>query len=326
MKRREFITLLGGAAATAWPLTARAQQPAMPVIGFLNSETPAAYAAMVTAFRRGLNEVGYVEGQNVAIEYRWAGGQNDRLATMAAELVQRQVSVIAVNTAATQAAKTTTTTIPIVFSTSSDPVALGFVGSLNRPEGNVTGVSNLNIQLAPKRLEVLHELVPSAKIIALLVNPVNLAATAIETKALQAAADALRLKIAVLPAGSEDDLGPTFAELIRRGATALIVSADASFTNRPGIIALASRHAIPTVYPSRDVPAAGGLISYATSVPDMYRLVGTQVGRILKGEKPSDLPVQQSTKIELVINLKTAKVLGLTMPPSLLARADEVIE
>ena len=200
MKRRNFLGVLGS--AVAWPLAARAQQPAMPVIGFLNSETPAAYAAMVTAFRRGLSEVGYVEGQNVAIEYRWAGGQNDRLATMAAELVHRQVSVIAANTAATQAAKTTTTTIPIVFSTSSDPVALGFVGSLNRPEGNVTGVSNLNIQLAPKRLEVLHELVPSAKIIALLVNPANSAATAIETKALQAAASApfLGADLATMPA------------------------------------------------------------------------------------------------------------------------------
>jgi putative ABC transport system substrate-binding protein len=281
---------------------------------------------MVNAFRRGLNEIGFVEGQNVTIEYRWANGQSDRLAAMAAELVRRQVSVIAANTAATQAARTTTVTIPIVFSTSSDPVAIGFVGSLNRPEGNVTGVSNLNIQLAPKRLEVLHELVPSAKIIGLLVNPANRAVTEIETKALQVAADALRLQITVLPVGSEDDFGPTFEALIRRGASALIVSAEALFTNRPGIVAFASRTAIPTIYPSRDVPAAGGLVSYATSVPDMYRLVGTQVGRILKGDKPSDLPVQQSTKVELVINLKTAKALRLTVPPTLLARADEVIE
>jgi putative ABC transport system substrate-binding protein len=324
MRRREFITLLGGAAT--WPLGARAQQPAMPVVGFLNSESPDMYAAMVKAFSLGLNEVGFIEGQNVAIEYRWANGQNDKLPAMAADLVHRQVTVIAANTSATSAARAATTTIPIVFSTSSDPVALGFVASLNRPGANVTGVSNLNIQLAPKRLEVLNELVPNAKIIALLVNPANPTVTEIELKSVQAAANALGLQIVVLNASSETDFGSAFATLVQQRAGALVLSAEASFTNPTEILTLAAHHRIPTIYPNRDVPAAGGLISYATSVTDMYRLVGVQTGRILNGDKPADLPVQQSTKIELVINLKTAKALGLTVPPSLLARADEVIE
>jgi putative ABC transport system substrate-binding protein len=324
MQRREFIRLLGGAAT--WPLAARAQQSPMPVIGFLNSESPDMYAAMVTAFRHGLNEAGYVEGQNVAIEYRWANGQYNQLPAMAADLVRRQVTVIAANTSATSAAMAATMTIPIVFSTSSDPVALGFVASLNRPSGNITGVSNLNIQLAPKRLEVLHELVPNAKIIALLVNPANATVTGIELKSIQAAANALGLQIVVLNASSETDFGSAFATLIQQRAGALVISAEASFTNPAEILILAAHHTVPTIYPNRDVPAAGGLISYATSVTDMYRLVGVQTGRILNGDKPADLPVQQSTKVELVINLKTAKALGLTVPPMLLARADEVIE
>jgi putative ABC transport system substrate-binding protein len=229
MQRREFIRLLGGAAT--WPLAARAQQSPMPVIGFLNSESPDMYAAMVTAFRHGLNEAGYIEGQNVAIEYRWANGQNNQLPAMAADLVRRQVTVIAANTLATSAAMAATMTIPIVFSTSSDPVALGFVASLNRPSGNITGVSNLNIQLAPKRLEVLHELVPNAKVIALLVNPANATVTEIELKSVQAAAHAFGLQIVVLNASSEKDFGSAFATLVQQRAGALVISAEASFTN-----------------------------------------------------------------------------------------------
>jgi putative tryptophan/tyrosine transport system substrate-binding protein len=324
MQRRDFLGVLGG--AVAWPIAARAQQSPMPVVGFLNSESPDMYAAMVKAFSYGLNEAGFIEGQNVAIEYRWANGQNDKLPAMAADLIGRQVTVIAANTSATLAARAATTTIPIVFSTSSDPVALGFVASLNRPGGNVTGVSNLNIQLAPKRLEVMHEFVPTAKIIALLVNPANPTVTEIELKSVQGAAHVLGLQIVVLNASSENDFGAAFATLVQQRASALVISAEASFTNPTEILTLAAHYKIPTIYPNRDVPAAGGLISYATSVTDMYRLVGVQTGRILKGDKPADLPVQQSTKVELVINLKTAKALGLTIPVTLLARADEMIE
>lgn len=325
MKRRDFLGVLGGAVAV-WPSAARGQTKPLPVVGFLNSESPDVYAAMVSAFRDGLNEVGFVEGRNVTIEYRWANGHDDRLSAMAIDLVHRRVSVIAANTAAALAARAATSTIPIAFSTSSDPVALGFVASMNRPEGNITGVSNLNVQLGPKRLEVLRELVPSARTIALLVNPANPTVTMPETAALKAAADTLGLQIVVIEASGANDFGPAFATLVRRGAGALIVSAEALFTNRPEIVALAARHAVPTIYPSRDVPAVGGLISYATSVPDMYRLVGIQVGRILKGERPSELPVQQSVKVDLVINLKTARSLGLAIPASLLGRANEVIE
>jgi putative ABC transport system substrate-binding protein len=295
MRRRVFLRILCGAAAT-WPIAAGAQQP-MPVIGFLNSQSPDTYAAMVNAFRRGLNELGFMEGQNIAIEYRWAYGHDERLPTMAADLVRRQVSVIAANTTATQAAKAATLTIPIVFSTSSDPVSLGFVSSLSRPEGNITGVSNLNVQLGPKRLEIIRELVPSAKSVGLLVNPANPSVTETETKALQAAADAFGLQIIIVNVSGKDDFGPAFATLMQQSASALIISAEASFTNRPEIVALAAHHAIPTIYPSRDIPAAGGLVSYATSVPDMYRLVGVQVGRIIKGEKASDLPVLSENHI-----------------------------
>ena len=325
MRRREFVTLVGGA-TVGWPIIAQAQQAMMPVIGFLNSESPDAYAAMVNAFRQGLIETGYVEGENVTIEYRWAGGASNQLPAMAADLVRRRVAVIAANTSATIVARTMTKTIPIVFSTSSDPVTLGFVSSLNRPGGNVTGVSNLNVELGPKRLEVMHELVPHANIIALLVNPASTTVTETESRSVLEAAKAMGVKILLLNGGSKSDLDAAFATIVREHAAALIISAEASFTNRPEIVELAARHSIPTIYPSRDVPATGGLISYATSVPDMYRLVGIQTGRILRGEKPTDLPVQQSTKVELVVNLKTAKALGLNIPLPLLGRADEVIE
>ena len=328
MRRREFITVLGGA-AVAWPLTARAQQSAMPVIGFLSSASPDGYAIRLHAFRQGLKDTGYVEGQNVAIEYRWAEGQNDRLPALAAELVQRQVAVIAAGggTPAALAAKAATATIPIVFAVSVDPVKIGLVASLNRPGGNLTGITNLNVEVGPKRLELLRELIPTATIIALLVNPTSPSIAEGFLRALQPAARALKLQLHVLNASTDRDLDPVFATMDQLRADALVISPDVFFNTRIERLAMLSlHHAVPAIYQYRPFVAAGGVIGYGSDETEYYRLVGIYAGKVLKGEKPADLPVVQSTKVELIINLKTAKALGLTVPLSLLGRADEVIE
>jgi putative ABC transport system substrate-binding protein len=326
MRRREFIALFG--AAAAWPLAARAQQSAMPVIGFLSGGSPDPFAHLVRAFRQGLSETGYVEGQNLAIEFRWAEGQYDRLPALVADLVRRQVTVLAATTTpAALAAKAATTTIPIVFATDGDPVQLGLTASLSRPGGNVTGVTQLNVEVGPKRLELAHELIPAATVIALLVNPTNPLAEAI-SKDLQAAARILGLQLHVLHASTERDFDAVFTALVQLRAAALVIgSADPLFGSRAEQLgALALRHAVPAIYQFREFAAAGGLVSYGGRFTDSYRQVGVYTGRILKGEKPADLPVQQSTKIELILNLKTARALGLTVPLPLLGRADEVIE
>ena len=327
MKRREFVRI-SGVVAAAWLSPARAQQPATPVIGFLNSGSPDGYAQLVAAFRQGLNEIGYVEGQNVAIEFRWAQAQDDRLSALATELVRRPVAVIAGlnSTAAARAAKAATTTIPIVFVIGADPVEVGLVASLNRPGGNLTGVSFLGNMLVPKRLELLRELVPTADTIAFLVNPINTNADA-DTKNAQAAAHAIGRTLFVLNATSERDLETAFAKLAKQRAHALLVNVDPLFISHRGqIILLAARHAIPTIYDRREFVAAGGLMSYGSSLTDVYRQAGIYTGRILKGTKPVDLPILQPTKFEMVINLKTAKALGVTIPQSILLRADQVIE
>jgi putative ABC transport system substrate-binding protein len=332
VKRREFITLLGGAAA-AWPSAVSAQQPAMPVIGFLSSYSSSdAFAQrFLAAFHQGLKQAGYVENQNVAIEYRWAGSEYERLTALAIELARRPVNVIATGSAslAVLAAKTATTTIPIVFLMGGDPVKLGLVVSLNRPGGNLTGITTLNTEITPKRVEVLRELVPTTTIMAVLVNPTNNPANVeVELRQAEAAANSLGLQtIHILQASTEPDLDGVFSTLIQQRAGGLVITADTLFSGKSAqLAALASRYSMPTISPYREFVTAGGLMSYGGSVNELYRLVGVYTGRVLKGENPADLPVQQVTKVELVINLKTAKSLGLDVPPSLLARADEVIE
>src|SRR5919201_798224 len=326
MRRREFITLLG--AAAAWPFTVRAQLSAMPVIGYLGSGSPDEFVGRLRAFRQGLSETGYVEGKNVAIEYRWAENQYDRFPALLADIVRRNVTVIVAvtGTPPALAAKAATTTIPIVFVTGGDPVALGLVASLNRPGGNLTGVTTLTVELGPKQLEVLRELVPTVTIIALLVNPTNPTNAERLSRDLQAAARVLGLQLHVLHASTERDFDAVFASLPRLRAGALVIGSDPFFdSHSQQLAALALRHAMPTMYPFREYAVAGGLISYGNSIADAHRQVGVYTGRVLKGEKPADLPIQQSVKVELVINLKTARMLGLSFPVTLLGRADEVI-
>jgi putative ABC transport system substrate-binding protein len=327
MQRRDFIALFGGAAA-AWPLVARAQQPAMPVIGYLSSRSPGETAALVAEFRKGLGEAGYVEGQNVAIEYRWAEGQYDRLPALAADLVQRAVAVMVTTGGepSALAAKAATSTIPIVFTVGGDPVKLGLVESFNRPGGNSTGVSLLTTAPEAKRLGLLHELMPGAKVVGVLINPKYQEAEA-QVRELRDAAGTIGQRIYIAYAGSDAELEPAFETLVRERADALLVGADPFFdTRRHRIIALAAERRLPAVYQFREYAVGGGLMSYGVSLPDGYRQVGEYAGQILKGAKPADLPIVQSIRFEFVINLKTAKSLGLEVPAMLLARADEVIE
>jgi putative ABC transport system substrate-binding protein len=327
MQRRKFIALLGGAAAT-WPLAARAAQSNLPVIGFLHSGSASGYAPMTTAFRNSLHEAGYVEDQTATIEYRWADGHLDRLPNMATNLVQRGVSVIFTGggSDACLAAKAATANIPIVFANGTDPIEAGLVASLDRPGGNVTGITFLVDTLGPKELEVLHDVVPKAALIAVLLNP-KLSTAAAQSQDLQEAARSLGQEIQVFYASAEGEIEAGFASMVQRQARGLVVGASSFlFGRRDQLVGLATRYSVPTVFPWREAVTAGGLLSYGASVTEAYRLAGTYTGRVLKGDKPANLPVQQSTKTELVINLKTAKALGLTFPLSLLGRADEVIE
>ena len=325
MRRREFITLLGSAAA--WPLSVRAQQPAMPVIGFLSPGSPESDVVRLTGVRQGLKESGYVEGQNVAIEYRFAHGQNDRLPALAADLVDRRVAgMVTVGTPATLAAKAATATVPIVFYIGVDPVQFGLAASLSRPGGNLTGVGVLSVDLAAKKLEVLHELLPDAAVVAMLVNPANPIVEP-ESRATQDAARSLGVQLHILRASTAGEIDAAFASLVKLRARALVVGDDPYFFNqRAQIMALAARDAVPTISGWREFPVAGGLMSYGSDLADAYRQVGLYAGKILKGIRPADLPVQQVVKIEMVVNLKTAKTLGITFPLPLIGRADEVIE
>jgi putative tryptophan/tyrosine transport system substrate-binding protein len=325
MRRRTFISLLSG--ATAWPLVARAQQSAMLVIGWLGAELRDVQNSIVVSFQQGLKEAGYIEGQNLTIEYRWAEGQYDRLPALAADLVRRQVTVIvASGNAAALVAKAATTTVPIVFQVASDPVQLGLVASLNRPGGNATGTTSLNLEVGPKKLELLHELVPNVAVIGMLVNPDNGNAE-IQSREAQAAAQKLGLDLHIVYARTERDFDAAFATLVKLRVGALVIGADAIFLNRSlQLSALTLRYAVPAISPYRDFAAGGGLMSYGTNIADLLRQVGIYTGRILKGEKPADLPVQQAVKVDLVLNFKTAKTLGITVPLPLSGRADEVIE
>jgi putative ABC transport system substrate-binding protein len=326
MRRRAFIVLLGSTAA-AWPRAVRAQQTAMPVVGYLNNGSPESDASRLTGLRRGLSQTGYVEGRNLVIEYRWAGNQADRLPALATDLVQLRVAVVvSPGLVATLAAKAATTSIPIVFGVGNDPVQLGLVASLNRPGGNLTGFSNVNLELGAKGLALLHELVPGTATIGFLENPNN-PAFELTMRDVLAAAPVMGLTVQTLKASTDREIDAAFASLVQARTGALLVGSDAFFNSRiERLIELAAHHAIPTMYPVREFVVAGGLISYGTSLTEMYRQVGLHTGRILKGEKPADLPVIQTTKHELIINLKTAKTLGLEIPPTLLALADEVIE
>ena len=325
MRRRAFIRMIAGS-AVAWPLTARAQQPAMPVVGFLSSRSATDSALQVAAFRQALSEAGYVEGRNVAVDYRWAEGQYDRLRGMAEQLVGRQVSVIFAGGPAAHVAKVATRSIPIVFVSGEDPVKFGLVASFNKPGGNVTGVTTFNAVLGSERFELLHELVPNAAIVALLVNPQYPSAES-EIREMQAAAHSIGRNLVVLNASTESEIDAAFVELAQQGVGGLIVTGDPFFVSRrEKLVALAARHMLPTIYVQREFAVAGGLIGYGTNITDAYRQAGIYAGRILKGAKPADLPVVQPTKFDFVINLKTAKVLGLDISPKLLALASEVIE
>jgi putative tryptophan/tyrosine transport system substrate-binding protein len=328
IRRREFITLVGGAAG-AWPNAARAQQTVMPVIGLLHSASAEPYAHLIAAFRKGLSDTGYWEGQNVTIEYRWSEGHNERLPALAAELVRREVAVIVTpgSTAATLAAKAATSAIPIVFLSAVDPVKTGLVASLKRPGGNVTGVSDIGVELAAKRLGLLHELLPGAARFALLVNPDNPGVTETFVSEAHTAASAIGRQIEVVTARTNGDIDRAFATLVNKQSNALLVSTDALFvTRRVQLVTLAGRHAVPTIYFRREFTEVGGLMSYGSNLAEQFRQNGIYTGRILKGEKPAEMPVQLPTKFEFVVNLQTAKALSLEVPPSLLARADEVIE
>jgi putative ABC transport system substrate-binding protein len=327
MRRREFIKVIAASAA-AWPLAARAQQSAMPVIGFVSAASAKDYAPLLSAFLKGLSEVGYVEGRDVSIEYRWAEGRHDRLPAMVADLIRRRVAVIAATTTeAALAAKAATETIPIVFTTSSDPVNLGLVANLNRPGGNVTGATSLLVLILSKRLELLHELIPTASVMAALVNPANPTLAETNSKELQAAARTLGLELRILNASTERDFDGVFAELNQLRAGGLVITPDPFFNGRSEqLAALTVRYAVPAIYHNREFVVAGGLLCYGESSADAYRVAGTYTGRVLRGDKPADLPVQQTTKVELYINLKTAKALGITVPQSVQSRADEVIE
>jgi putative ABC transport system substrate-binding protein len=329
MRRRDFIALVGGAAAgtsISWPLAVHAQQTALPVVGYLNSTSASRWAPQLAAFLRGLQEAGYSEGRNVAIEYRWAEDQNKRLPALATALVHRPVSVLVANGPSAAAAKAATTTIPIVFTTGADPVEAGLVASLNRPGGNITGVTTLNMAMGAKRLELLHQLVPNATIVAMLVNPTDRSADSSSRDA-QAAANILGLQLHILHASTERDFDDVFESLAQLRAAALVIGSDAFLISHSEQLgALAIRHGVPTISPYHDFAAAGGLVSYGDNLSEVYLQAGAYVGRILKGEKPADLPVQQSTKEELIVNLKTAKALGITVPLPLLGRADRVIE
>jgi putative ABC transport system substrate-binding protein len=326
MQRREFITLLGGAAA--WPIAAQAQQPALPIVGILTSGSPPFDTERWRAFRQGLSDAGYVEGRNVAIEYSWADDQYDRLPALAAELVRRRVAVIVTSgTPTAYAAKAATATIPIVFQTGVDPVATGLVASLNHPGGNVTGVTNVAVSLGTKRLQLVRQLLPAVTVVDVLVNPTNRLATEPQSKELQMAAQILGLQLRFLDASTADEFDTAFATVARDRAGALLLTDEVLFNNRADqLVALAARYAVPVIYTFREFTAAGGLISYASNLAEMSRQIGAYTARILKGEKPADLPVLQPTRFELVINLKAAKALGLEIPPMLLAVADEVIE
>jgi putative ABC transport system substrate-binding protein len=326
MRRREFITLVGS--AVAWPAAARAQQPTVPVIGFLSSTSSKGYASYLDAFREGLREGGFVEGQNVTIEYRWAEDQYERLPGLAADLVSRRVAVIAAagGSPAALAAKAATTTIPIVFQIGIDPVKAGLVSSMNQPGGNITGFANLALEIGPKRLELLHRLVPNATGIAVLVNPARSNVEA-ETKDMQSAANKLGLQLNVLHASTEHDFDKVFATLVQLRAGGIVISGDPFFNTRSEqLAAMAVRYRVPAIYQFHEFAAAGGLASYGSSIKNLHRQAGIYTGRVLKGEKPADLPVQEPSKVELIINLKAAKALGITVPDTLIGRADEVIE
>jgi putative ABC transport system substrate-binding protein len=327
MKRREFISLVGGA-AVAWPFAAYAQQSAMPVVGFINAAFAQNYTRQLAAFHKGLAETGYINGQNVLIEYRWADDRNDRLPMMVADLVRRQVAVIAAtSTPAAVAAKAATVTIPVVFETGGNPVELGLVSSLSRPGGNVTGVTQSSVEVAPKRLELLHELLPTVRVVALLVDPTDFSTAKTTVSEVMAAAHSFGLQLNVLHASNKTDFEGVFAKLGELGVGGLVVAGGPFFvSHREQLAAMALRHAVPVAFQHREFTAAGGLLSYGSDITDSYRLTGIYTGRILKGDRPADLPVQQATKVELYINLKTARALGITVPLTLSGRADEAIE